>query len=173
MSTWIVPLLVGALLLLGSGLSKLRSPESTVEAARSGGLPATSALVRCFGLVEVVAGVAALAGATGAAVVVALLYAGFAGFLARGLVRGDLESCGCFAGDRSAPSWLHVAVDAALAAAALVVAVGGGGSLVDVLRSPDAPALTLLSLAGAALTYVVLSRLPEPSAAPERLVEGA
>ena len=172
MSVLTVPYLVGALLLLIAGMSKMVSPDSTVEAARSAGLPAGRGWVQLMAGAEIAAGAAAMVVDSWLpALVVGLSYLGFAGFLARGLIRGDLDSCGCFAGDKAPPSWLHVAVDLGFALTALVVAAGtADASLRASYAGGDGLITTMLVLVASALAYVVLSRLPEPGTVPERLL---
>jgi hypothetical protein len=59
-----------------------------------------------------------------AALAVAALFLAFTVFVVSALARGlPIESCGCFGRTDTRPSASHVAVDAALAAAALLVAV--------------------------------------------------
>lgn len=171
MSALTVPFLTAAVLLVVAGWSKAVSPQSTLTAARDAGLPASTSLVRLLAGAEVVIGVAALVvdGVVPAALV-AVSYAGFAAFLARGLVRGDLASCGCFVGDEARPTWLHVVLDALLAlTAALVAAAGRPASLWHVLVDRGSWPVALLVAAATLLTYTVLSGLPSADEAPERL----
>lgn len=171
MSALTVPYLTAAVLLVVAGWSKVVAPQSTVTAARDAGLPASPALVRLLAGAEVVIGAAGLAidGAVPAALV-AVSYLGFALFLTRGLLRGDLESCGCFAGEEARPTWLHVAVDALLALTAVVVAVAGRpASLWHVLAGERDWPVVLLVAATALLGYTILSGLPTPAEVPERL----
>ena len=171
MSALTVPYVAAAVLLVLAGWSKVVSPQSTVVAARDAGLPASPSWVRLLAGAEVVIGVAALVidGAVPASLV-ALSYLGFALFLTRGLVRGDLNSCGCFAGDEARPTWLHVALDALLALAAVFVAAAGRpASLWHVLAGQDAWSVALLAAATALLAYTILSGLPTPGEGPERL----
>lgn len=173
MSALTVPFLAGALLLLLAGVSKAVSPDSTVDAARSAGLPAGRTSVQLLAAAEVVIGLGALVvGGWIPALLVGVSYAGFAAFLAVGLVRGDLESCGCFAGDHAEPSWLHVGVDLGFAGAALAVLAGGtDSSLLASYDAGDGILTTALVLLVSGLAYVVLSRLPEPGEVPVRLLE--
>ena len=172
MSVLTVPYLAGALLLLAAGLSKLVSPDSTVDAARSAGLPVGRWSVQLLAAVEMVAGVAALlVNSWIAGVAVGLSYVGFAGFLAHGLWRGGLDSCGCFAGDHAQPSWLHVAVDLAFAGAAFAVAADAGvGSMRAAFDSGHGLTTAVLVVVASALAYVVLSRLPDAGSVPARLL---
>lgn len=160
-----VPYVAAAVLLLVAGIPKLLDPEPTRRAASSAGLPSGTALIRTFGLAEATLGAAALLiGGWVPALLVAVTYAAFAAVVARGLMRGDMESCGCFNGDDSPPSVLHVVVDAGLAAAALGVALSTApyASWWALADADLGVALTsaLLGLTVAALVYLVLARLP-------------
>jgi hypothetical protein len=171
MSALTVPYLTAAVLLVVAGWSKAVSPQSTVTAARGAGLPASASLVRLLAGAEVVIGVAGL-GMDGAApaALVAASYLGFALFLTRGLLRGDLDSCGCFAGEEARPTWLHVALDALLALTAVTVAVADRPtSLWHVVAGRGGWPVALLVAATALLTYTILSGLPAPGEVPERL----
>jgi hypothetical protein len=79
-----------------------------------------------------------------------------------------MDSCGCFNGDDSPPSVLHVALDLGLAASAVAVAVAPASAYPELAR--DAAGATfvmaLLSLTVAGLVYLVMTRLPRV-AAPE------
>jgi hypothetical protein len=108
------------IVLCASGASKLRRPEAARRALRAAGLPAGAWTVRGLGAVEIAAGATALlSGRTPVVLAVAVLYAGFAAFLASALLRHVDASCGCFAERDLPPSWLHVALDGIAALAAL------------------------------------------------------
>lgn len=172
MSVLTVPYLAGALLLLVAGLSKVVSPDSTVDAARSVGLPAGRWSVQLLAAGEVVAGASALlVDSWVAGLAVGLSYVGFAGFLAHGLLRGGLDSCGCFAGDRAEPSWFHVIVDVAFAGAAFTVAAdAGAGSMRASFAAGHGLTTAVLVVVVSALAYLVLSRLPDAGTVPARLL---
>ena len=171
MSVFTVPFLAGAVLLVVAGASKFLSPDSTVAAAGSGGLPAATWSIRLLAGVEVVVGIDALVfEGTVPAALVALSYVGFAAFLTRGLVRGDLDSCGCFANDRGRPTPLHVVVDLAFAGCAVAAGLTSApASLRSAISVDQGWATTLLVLVASGLGYVVLSGLPERGTVPERL----
>lgn len=121
---------VGAALLLMAGTAKVARPVASTEALTLAGFPASSRVARGLGVGEVVLGALVLGAATlptplPTLVVagVGLAYLAFAVVAARLLAAGA-SSCGCF-GEVDAPlSRLHVAVDAALAAAGVVAATG-------------------------------------------------
>ena len=166
-SALFVPYAAAAVLLLVAGVPKLLDPGPTSRVAQQAGLPSSPAVVRLLGLGEVVVGAAALlVGGTVAALAVALAYLGFAAVVTRGLVRGDMDSCGCFNGDDSPPSVLHVALDLGLAASAVAVALAPAQSWPEALLETPAAALVtaLLGLTVAGLTYLVMARLPRVAA---------
>ena len=158
------PYLAAAALLVAAGGSKLIDPLSLVRALRSAGLPASVALVRVLSAAEVLIGLAAIVtGSRAAAVLVALSYAAFTGFVLLALSRGGvLASCGCFGKDDTSPTRTHVAVTAGLALVAAAVAVRPLGALPDLLRAQPGAGVPLLvaTAAVAATAYLVLALLP-------------
>jgi hypothetical protein len=167
MSVLVAPFLAGALLLVVAGVGKALDPGPTARAAGSAGLPfqATLPMVRLLGAGEVVVGgLALLVGGVVPAVLVSLSYAAFAVFVARGLMRGDLESCGCFSGDDAPPSVLHVVVNLFLALAALHVAVVSAPGVVELVTAgrSTAAAVGAVALLDAGAVYLVLTRMPRP-----------
>ncbi len=168
MSVLVAPFLAGALLLVVAGLGKALDPGPTVRAAGSAGLPfqVTLPMIRLLGAGEVAVGaVALLVGGAVPAVLVALSYAAFAVFVGRGLLRGDLESCGCFSGDDAPPSVLHVGVNVFLALAAVHVALvsaPGGIELVTSVGGTAAAGVGAAVLLDAGAIYLVLTRMPRP-----------
>lgn len=115
------PLFAAALLLVASGAVKVARPDATRIALRTGGLPSSRLVARALGLGEIaVAAYALVAGGRLAAGAMLAAYAGFAAYAERlrRVGRGSV-GCGCF-GSSSAPvGRLHVAIDLAVAAAAL------------------------------------------------------
>lgn len=166
-SVLFVPYAAAAVLLLVAGVPKLLDPGPTRRVAEQAGLPSSAAVVRLLGLGEALVGaVALLVGGMLPAVAVALAYLGFAGVVTRGLVRGDMDSCGCFNGDDSPPSVLHVLLDLGLAGSAVAVALGPSVAWPG-LAADDPPAAlvaALLTLTVAGLVYLVMARLPRVAA---------
>jgi hypothetical protein len=146
---WHVVLAAAGLLLIPSGLAKLRHPTVSHRALRAVGLPSRLAPVRTFGLLELLTGVSAVVSkAPAAAVAVAVLYAGFAAFVLVVLwKRAPLASCGCFGALDTPPSVLHVAVDAGLAATASLAAAQRTGAPFDPGRDGTGSAIGVLVLA--------------------------
>jgi hypothetical protein len=155
--------IVAALLALG-GASKAVQPADTAGALRGLGLPHGAALVRVGGVAELVIGVGALVtGARPFAVLVAVSYAGFAGFVALALRRGaPIGSCGCFGRAETPPSRTHIVVDLAATLVAVAVAVDPVGGVTDVVADQPLLGLPFLLLVGVGvyLVYLTLTLLP-------------
>ncbi len=151
-----------ALLLLAAGAAKVADPSRTagaLAAVLGRPVPAAPAVVRAGALAEAALGAATLAaGGRLASALVGLSYAGFAAFVAAALRTGaPVGTCGCFGRPDTPPRPLHVAVDAALAAAGLVGAVVG----LDPLLSASPPAIVAaVALAGAG--YMAFTLLGGP-----------
>jgi hypothetical protein len=111
-------------------------------------------------LLTVVLGGRVLAGA------VAVFYVGFAGLVGRAILTDDVTSCGCFAGDESPPSVLHVAIDVGLAACAFLVARSGAPAISSMISGvgPGRVALTAASgVVDAGLIYLAMVKFPRGS----------
>jgi hypothetical protein len=154
-------------LLALAGAQKVARPTTTVGALREAGWPSSPALVRLLGAAELAAAIVAVPGWPAAAAAVALLYAGFAVFVAAALHRHTpLRSCGCLGGDDVPPTAIHLTVDATATVVAAIVAVRG----LDVLeiateRAAGVPFLALVVVT-TYLLYVVLTVLPVVAFAP-------
>src|SRR3954453_15613019 len=120
MGAWTAPLLIASLLLAVSGAPKSLDPTNTVGALRSVGVRVPPVAVRLFGALEAALGIATLiTGARPLAVLVALSYAGFSGFLVVALSKGGaVSSCGCVGRADTPPTRAHLAVTAGLPAPA-------------------------------------------------------
>jgi hypothetical protein len=155
------PLLIGCVLLVVAGVGKLRRPADTVGALRSVGVRLPAAIVRAAGAGEIALGVAAaVTGARLLAAVVALAYAGFAGFVVVALRRdGALSSCGCLGRPDTPPTVSHVVVTLALAIGAAAAAYGGGG-LDGWSGSARDPVLLGLAALAAWLAWATLALRP-------------
>lgn len=167
MSVLFVPYAAAAVLLLVAGVPKIIDPGPTSRAADQAGLPSAPVLVRLLGAAEALVGAAALlVGGPLPALAVAAFYLGFAVIVARALLLGDVASCGCFNGDDSPPSAIHVVLDAGLALSAVAVALGPTLSWPGLLAADAPPTLVLglLSLAVAGLAYLAMARLPHVEA---------
>jgi hypothetical protein len=161
---WYGPFAAAAALLVVAGGAKLLRPGTTTKALRQARLPARDGMVRAGAAVEVVVGIAALAGSTVGAAAVAASYLVFAGFVALGLRTGSpISTCGCFGEPDAAPTPTHLVLNLAAAAVALGAAVGGRPpALADVLAHQPLAGLPFLLLTGVTgyLAYLAMSVLP-------------
>jgi hypothetical protein len=101
------------------------------------------------------------------AVLLAMSYLGFAGFVAVALRRGaPISSCGCFGKVDTPPSAVHVVLDLVAALVAATAAVVGDVALPDVIR--DQPLLGLpflmLLVIGCSLVFLAFTSLPKTMA---------
>ena len=158
------PFAIAALLLVLAGAPKVVRPGDAVNALRAVGIPAPAIFVRILAVAEVAIGVDALVrGNRPSAVFVAVSYLAFAAFVVVALRRSTpIASCGCFGRADTPPTWIHVAINAAAAAFAVVVAIDPGAGLPDVL--PDQPAagipFVVLVVCGTLFAYLAMSSLP-------------
>lgn len=164
MDAWSGPFYAAALLLAAAGAAKAWDPVNTVGALRAMGIAVPPVAVRIGGAVELVIGIAAIVtGATVPALLVAASYLLFTAFVAVALHRRfPIGSCGCFGKIETPPSVIHLVVDLAAAAVALVVAFGDPIPLADVLA--DQPALGIPFVAfvviAAGSAFLALTELP-------------
>lgn len=163
-------LAVAAVLLIISGPRKIADPSATVELLTDLGLALPTAasrrrwIARAVGVIEVIAGVWALASHGWLpAALIGVIYVIFGVLIGIALRRG-LDSCACFGRAGTPPSWFHAAIDLALAAAAFVAITAD--SPVEVMdRSPAGGAWFVLAVGVAAgLTYTLLDTMPRRSA---------
>src|SRR5262245_7284812 len=162
------PALIAALLLVVAGASKAVDPAMTVGALRALGLPSAKPLVRAGAAAELLLGLLVLAAGWAVAWwLVAASYLAFAAFVAAALRAGTLVgSCGCFAREDTPPHPLHVVIDVALAAAAVLGVVAPLGAIAD---APGEGAVVAgLGVLGVALVYGALVDLPRALAQPRR-----
>src|SRR5690242_17772209 len=159
------PFLAAAALLVVAGAPKIADPLPLVRALRSARLPAGPRLVRALAVAEVVVGAAAVVHpSTATALLVAVAYAGFTGFVAVALGRGGvLESCGCFGRADTPPTRAHLVLTAALSASAVALAVAPPAGPVwsaAVLTRPATVALFGFTVLLAVLAHAVMAVLP-------------
>lgn len=157
---------VFAMLLIAAGVGKVTRPGPTSAAQRRARLPAGARLVRTIGGGEIVLGGLTLV--PGGALPTAGLAAAYLllGLVARRQQRAGAD-CGCFGTDGAPVATLHVAVDVAAAAIALVAAVAPGPAVTAVLATEPwsgVVALTLAATAAGALR-LLLTAAPDLTAA--------
>jgi hypothetical protein len=162
---------VAAALLLLAGSAKLRRPRGTVTAVVGAGLPASPALVRGLGGLEVVVAIAALAlGGPAPAAAMAALYAAFAVYVVGRRRRDRAAVCGCFGDDRSALTSSHVVLTSAAAGVCTVAAVTAAPGVGRLTQIPmtTAGATLAAAVATAWLARLLLTAAPDLRAAIER-----
>lgn len=148
-----------ALLLVAAGAAKMVHPEPTAAAARESGIPGSTLVtrpwvVRLLGLLEVLAGIAALLrGGPWSAAALALIYLTLAVVVRRLLREGPDRDCGCFGRPSEPVSRAHLLVNLAGAAIGLAAMLAPVPGLPPLLI--ESPGETLVLLAAA----VVLSGL--------------
>lgn len=162
------PFVIAATLLALGGVLKAWKPLDTANALRGVGIPAGPMVVRFGGVVEAVIGVWALAsGDRASAILVAVSYLGFIGFVLLALVRdAPIASCGCFGKADTPPSWVHVGLNLVAFGAAVAVAAQPGAGLVDVIADQPLAGVPFLLLVatGVFLSFLALTLLPRTQA---------
>lgn len=161
--TWAAgPYLAACLLLVAAGGAKIGRPDPTRRALRDGlRLTLPTGAVRLAGGVEATLGATAvLTGRSATAFAVTATYLAFAAFTIASARSPHPTNCGCFgaAGDGVPTGPVHVMVNLAAAASALVVATQGG-------LPAQRIAVTLLAGGLAYATYLLLVPLPRLRAA--------
>ncbi len=163
------PFFMFATLLVITGVPKLTDPGGTARALYSLGVPATLGIGRAIGVVEIGAGLAALLfGGWPAAAAMAIVYVGFAVFIALALRSEEVKNCGCFGKLDVPPSLLHLGIDLVAALVATVLVVRPIGAITTVMgETPWAGVpLLLLVVLGSGLALLVLKLLPAAPAEP-------
>lgn len=148
--------------LVVAGGAKFRSPSPTAAALEALGLPKPLVAARLMGVGEVALGVATvIAGAPILYALVALSYAGFAGFILWALSGNQADiSCGCFGHEDTPPTAGHAAFNAAAAAIA-GLAIADPVSLADFDGSlAEGVLAAILIVAGVALCIAALTVVP-------------
>jgi hypothetical protein len=153
-----------AALLVWSGIRKFADPEPTSGALRAAGLPSSRLSVLGLGSIEVAAGTTAMILPGPAfAWAVAVVYAGFAGFVAVAMSRRlPIASCGCFGKADTPPTWIHMVINLAAVGGALAHAAAGGSTLPAVLAEQPLAGIAYVGFLGIGVycLYLLLSELP-------------
>jgi hypothetical protein len=151
-----------AIVLAVAGLAKLRAPAGAAAALRTLGVRVGSVLVRAVAAAELlVAALCLLRPSTVSAVLLAVVYAGFAGISA--LLARSNSSCGCF-GESDAPaSVVQSILSAAIAILMLAAAFAGPHGIGWLFGRAPASAVVLgVGIAGCAYAIVLAYReLPQ------------
>lgn len=159
------PLFISALLLVVAGVPKVTEPGDTTRAIRSVGLPAGDSAVRVLALGEVLTGLSAIVvGGRLPAALLAVLYAGFAGFIVVALARGgSVASCGCFGKADTPPTYAHLALNLAAAGVGVAAVLSPPQGFLDLLGDQPAFGIPFIGfvLMGAWLAYLTLTLLPQ------------
>lgn len=165
------PLVAAAVLLAGAGVAKLQRPAPTGLALARAGLPGSDLVVRTLGHTEITIAIAAALLGGWLAAPLALAYLGFAAFTAlqvrRAAAGGEAADCGCF-GDHSAPlGWTHVAINLALAGAAVLAVATSAAGVIDAGSEAPGATVAVIALAVVAAFGVraLLTDLPALTAA--------
>jgi hypothetical protein len=166
------PFAIAACLLAVAGIAKAAQPASTAGALAAMRLPHRRWTVRVGGGAEaLLAGVAVVTGNPLPAVLVALSYVAFAGFVVAALRGGTpLSSCGCLGKIDTPPHPLHVTLDLLAAVAAAGFAAAGGVSIADVLADQPLAGVPFLLLVGIGVgaASLTMSALPRTLVAARR-----
>jgi hypothetical protein len=158
----LAPFAVAAVVLCVAAVAKLRAPEQAAAAFAAIGLPSSVHLIRLLAAGEfVVGGWALLAPSRMIAVVMAVMYAGFA-VVAIVLSRRG-ASCGCFGASEASTSPLQAALSAALALVCGWVAIHPAHGVTWIFgRAPlEAAVLGLGIVAAVYATVVAYTDLPD------------
>jgi hypothetical protein len=159
----VAPISVGALLLVLSGLGKLRNPEPMAQALYSLGWSHHAIVVRTLGSVEIAAGLTALAIGGVGALGEAGLYGSFATVLAVILLKGiPMSTCGCAGANATPPTWAHALLNLLVAVCAVGGAALGTPSVYRVARELKymMPVYVLGVCATAWLAYLIVTHAP-------------
>lgn len=152
-----------ALLLVVSGVEKLRHSGGAKDALALVGMPAHPVLLVALPVAEIaVAGSFLAFGGRGSALALGLVYTSFAVVVGRELRRGSGSSCGCFGASSGKLTGLHLVVDlvGAGAAGAAAVAVGGAPLAVVLAADWNLPLLAITLLTATALMRALLVDVP-------------
>lgn len=164
MQTMAGPLYIASLLLVVAGAPKLARPDETARGLRSVGLPGSPLLVRLLAVGEISIGTHTLLfGGSLGALLVAVVYLGFAGFVGYALAKGGVvASCGCFGRDDTPPTWAHLILNLAAAAVALGAVAAPVTGIVDAVAEDPLAGLVLVAFVaiGTWFAYLILNVLP-------------
>lgn len=144
-----------SLLLILTGIAKLRRPNDTARALRSMSIPVPRLTTALVASGEVVVGTGALVlGSSLFLAAQAGLYAVFLAWVATALVKDvPIASCGCLGRADTPPYWGHVILNGIGVVASAAAAISGE---ISVAGFPEMAALLLLVGIGTTLGWIVL-----------------
>lgn len=158
------PVISFALLLVVSGVLKLKDPAPTSGALRVAALPSSTTTVFVLATAEILAGsTMVVVGGPIAGAAMLMLYTGFALFVLHALRKKlPISSCGCFGRADTPPSWIHVVVTGVAAAAGGLAVAMPLGPLGDLETEPLSVRLPFVAfvLTSVFLLHAVLAVLP-------------
>jgi hypothetical protein len=144
-----------SLLLILTGIAKLRRPNDTARALGAMNIPLPRVATGVVATVEVVVGTGALV--LGSSLLIGLqagLYALFLAWVAAALVKDvPIASCGCLGREDTPPYWGHVILNIFAVAASATAAITGQ---VPVAGLPELAAFLLVVVVGTSLGWIVL-----------------
>lgn len=146
---------VFSLLLVATGLAKLRRPSETARALSALGIPGARIATLALSVVEIIVGVTALLTSAPLALVVqAGLYGAFGVWVWLAMAKGvPIASCGCLGRADTPPYWGHLFLNG-LALVASLIAIRAGSVLpVGIL---EWSAQLFVVVAGAGLAWAIL-----------------
>lgn len=159
------------MVLVVSGVTKLRDTDPTQQMLKALRLPAGPAVVLAVGLAEIVFGVAAFViGGLLLSVAVALAYGVFAVVSVRLLRQGGEVGCGCFGTRSTRITGAHVAVNLGSCLVAIAGAAANVPGFVDAradLVWAGLPQLGLIAI-GTSFVVTIMTVLPEVATRPTR-----
>lgn len=144
-----------SLLLILTGIAKLRRPNDTARALRAMSIPLPRVATGLVASVEVVVGTGALVlGSSFLFGAQAVLYAVFLAWVTTALVRDvPIASCGCLGREDTPPYWGHVILNVVAVAASATAAITGE---VPVAGFAELGAFLLVVVVGTGLGWVIL-----------------
>lgn len=144
-----------SLLLILTGIAKLRRPNDTARALRSMDIPSPRLTTALVASGEVVVGTGALVLSSSLFLAVqAGLYALFLAWVGAALVKDvPIASCGCLGREDTPPYWGHVILNGIAVAASAAAAISGQ---VTVDSFPEMAALLLIVGIGTTLGWTIL-----------------
>jgi uncharacterized membrane protein YphA (DoxX/SURF4 family) len=144
-----------SLLLILTGIAKLRRPSDTARALRSMNIPVPRLTTTLVASVEVSVGTGALV--LGSSLFLGMqggLYAVFLAWVAAALVKGvPIASCGCLGREDTPPYWGHLILNGIGVAASAAAAISGQLSVTGLAETA---ALVLIVGVGTALGWTIL-----------------